>query len=76
MLKVSSTRAGRLIEQPAAYEAFVPAPLPPQPPIDLSGKVMVLLSEASLALGRLDGVRASFRIRTCSWRCTCVRRLC
>lgn len=56
MLKVSSTRAGRLIEQPAAYEAFVPAPLPPQPPIDLSGKVMVLLSEASLALGRLDGV--------------------
>jgi Fic family protein len=56
MLKVSSTRAGRFTEQPTAYAAFVPAPLPPQPPIDLSGKLIVVLSEASLALGRLDGV--------------------
>jgi len=48
-------RAGRYVRQPSGYEAFIPAPLPPRPPIRISGKLQVLLSDATLALGRLDG---------------------
>jgi Fic family protein len=38
--------------------AFVPAPLPPAPPLDLSGERQRLLERALLACGRLDGVTA------------------
>lgn len=38
--------------------AFVPAPLPSDPPLDLSGERQHLLERASLACGRLDGVTA------------------
>jgi len=34
--------------------AFVPAPLPPIPPIDLAGARQRLLEQATLAVGRLD----------------------
>ncbi len=50
-----STRAGRYIAQPTGYRAFVPAPLPPDPPLDLAGLPTTLLSQADRALGRLDG---------------------
>ena len=50
-----STRAGRYITQPTGYRAFMPAPLPPQPALDLSGELPGLLSAADRALGRLDG---------------------
>jgi Fic family protein len=50
-----STRAGRYITQPTGYRAFMPAPLPPQPALDLSGELQGLLSAADRALGRLDG---------------------
>src|SRR5215210_2559355 len=36
--------------------AFVPAPLPPGPTLDLSGASQRLLERALLACGRLDGV--------------------
>ena len=36
--------------------AFVPIPLPPEPPLDLSGNRQRLLERATLALGRLDSV--------------------
>lgn len=36
--------------------AFVPAPLPPIPPIDLAGARQRLLEQATLAVGRLDSV--------------------
>src|SRR5574339_423530 len=36
--------------------AFVPAPLPPNPPLDLSGPRQRLLERATLALGRLDSI--------------------
>ncbi len=39
-----------------AVRAFVPRPLPPQPPLDLSGVRQQLLEKAHLACGRLDGV--------------------
>ena len=51
----ASPRAGRYVSQPAGYRAFIPAPLPPQPALELSGELPGLLSAADLALGRLDG---------------------
>lgn len=50
-----STRAGRYVRQPTNYFAFEPAPLPPDPPVALSGDLARLLSRADRALGRLDG---------------------
>ena len=48
-------RAGRYITQASGYRAFIPAPLPPHPPIKLVGELQTLLSQADRALGRLDG---------------------
>lgn len=39
-----------------AVHAFVPHPLPPAPPLDLTGSRQDLLARAMLACGRLDGV--------------------
>ena len=39
-----------------SVRAFVPAPLPPAPPLDLDGGLQQALEAATLALGRLDGV--------------------
>jgi Fic family protein len=49
-------RAGTFVAQPSGYRAFLPAPLPPDPPVDLEGELLNLLSAADIALGRLDGV--------------------
>jgi Fic family protein len=51
----TSTRGGRYVGQPAGYRAFVPASLPPDPPLELGGELAGLLSQADRALGRLDG---------------------
>nr|VFJ94560.1 MAG: Fic family protein [Candidatus Kentron sp. LFY] len=51
----NDTRAGRYVNQMNGYKAFIPAPLPPDPPIELKGKLQNLLSRADRALGRLDG---------------------
>ena len=48
-------RAGQYLPQPEGYRAFVPAPLPPVPPVQVLGVVQNALSEADRALGRLDG---------------------
>ena len=48
-------RAGRYVRQPAGYSAFLPSVLPPDPPVRVEGRLQRLLSEADLALGRLDG---------------------
>lgn len=53
--KPSLHRAGRYRSQSTGYRAFIPAPLPPSPPVDISGELQVLLSQADRALGRLDG---------------------
>ena len=54
-MKPESHRAGRYIQQPARFRAFIPSPLPPEPPIVVSPEMQVLLSKADRALGRLDG---------------------
>ena len=51
----ASNRAGQYITQPSGYRAFFPAPLPPNPPIQITKEMQVLLSQADRALGRLDG---------------------
>jgi Fic family protein len=48
-------RAGRYVTQSTGYRAFIPARLPPVPPIRLAGELQSLLSQADRALGRLDG---------------------
>lgn len=50
-----ATRAGRYVRQSTGYSAFIPSDLPPDPPIDL-GSLAQVLSDATLAIGRLDGV--------------------
>ncbi len=50
-----SGRAGRFVAS-AGYEYFVPAPLPPAPPLEYDRDLVALLSRADQALGRLDGV--------------------
>ncbi len=50
------TRAGRYVKQATGYRAFIPAPLPPDPPIEISPAMLAPLSRADQALGRLDGM--------------------
>jgi len=50
------SRAGRTVAQASGYLAYVPAPLPPAPPIAFDGDAIDLLSKADQALGKLDGV--------------------
>jgi len=49
-----ATRAGRYVQQPTGHRAFLPAPLPPDPPLRMD-ELQAPLAEASHALGRLDG---------------------
>ena len=39
-----------------ACQAFIPAPLPPHPPLEINGKLQARLAEAHIALGRLDAI--------------------
>jgi Fic family protein len=48
-------RSGVYVRQPTGYRAFIPAPLPPKPPVSNDGALQRLLSQADFALGRLDG---------------------
>src|SRR5215218_7923667 len=57
-MPASSSRAGRYVRQPNGYRAFIPAPLPPDPPLQIDGQLVGILSRADQAVGRLDGVTA------------------
>lgn len=53
-----SQRAGRFVQQQGgkdAFSAFIPAPLPPVPPIELDSQLSKLQESAAYALGRLSG---------------------
>jgi len=50
---------GRYIDATLAgerYRAFIPSPLPPEPPLQLDAGLLALLEKANRALGRLDGI--------------------
>lgn len=49
-------RAGNLVKQREDYVAFIPNPLPPEPPLNFDSEMIGLLSEADRCLGRLDGI--------------------
>ncbi|MCZ8188418.1 MAG: hypothetical protein O9326_01315 [Microcystis sp. LE19-338.1B] len=49
-------RSGQFIKQVEGYTAFIPATLPPNPPINMDYELIRLLSDADRALGHLDGV--------------------
>jgi Fic family protein len=58
MFEKASPRVGQLVLQKAGdedFHAFVPHPLPPNPPIKHDSELNYLLEGAGLALGRLDG---------------------
>ena len=48
-------RAGTYQNQATGCRPFIPAPLPPDPPIAIDDELQTLLSAADRALGRLDG---------------------
>lgn len=52
----TSRRSGAYRKTLAGYTAFFPEPLPPEPPVDLSGDLQLLLSEADRALGAINTV--------------------
>lgn len=56
-----STRSGRWERQPGPdpYRCFYPAPLPPNPPLELSERLLVAQDRATKALARLDGMAAA-----------------
>jgi Fic family protein len=59
MFASASTRAGELVVQEsgsAGYSAFLPRPLPPDPPLDVDAQLQSRLDRANQALGRLDGI--------------------
>lgn len=49
-------RAGTFVSQAEGYAAFIPKPLPPDPPLELEPALLKLLEEAVGELGRLDGI--------------------
>lgn len=56
-----SNRAGNFVQQqsgPDGFSAFIPAPLPPNPPVRLEGDLARLNESAAFALGRLEGASA------------------
>jgi Fic family protein len=61
MLKAAdrASRAGVYVSQSSGYKAFLPKPLPPEPPIQFGVELQRRLSDADRALGRLDGSLAT-----------------
>jgi len=69
------TRAGRVIRQPEGYSAFVPKPLPPEPPLGFDSQLATILAAAGTAVGRLDGVAATLpNPELFRPQCTCAKR--
>ena len=52
----TSGRAGSYRRLADGLRAFLPEPLPPDPPLDMDKPLQVLLSGADQSLGQLDGV--------------------
>ena len=55
-MEAMQSRAGRTVPQATGYLAYVPAPLPPDPPVQLNAEGVDLLSRADQALGKLEGI--------------------
>ena len=56
---IMANRAGTLVSNLSgemAYESFRPAPLPPNPPIEVSGELLTKLIDANKKIATLDGL--------------------
>ena len=54
-----TNRAGTLVSNLSgemAYESFRPAPLPPNPPIEVSGELLTKLIDANKKIATLEGL--------------------
>lgn len=49
-------RSGRYITQPNQYKAFIPTDLPPTPQIRIEGEIQGFLTDANIAIGKLDAM--------------------
>lgn len=59
MVAAAHLRAGRLVPQQGGadgFSAFLPHPLPPQPPVRITAELQARLDRANQTLGRLDGI--------------------
>ncbi len=54
-VRSDQNRAGRYVRQQEGHRAFLPAPLPPEPPLRMEGELQKALSQADREIGRLDG---------------------
>jgi Fic family protein len=50
-----AARSGHYVRQATGYRAFIPDPLPIDPPLVFDNEFLAILSRADRALGRLDG---------------------
>lgn len=50
------SRSGRYVQQSRGYKAFIPAPLPPNPPLMQDEELLLLSSNAERAVGKLSGL--------------------
>lgn len=55
----NAQRAGEWIRQPGGHRVFIPAKLPPDPPVKIDSELLQLLSQADQAIARLDGITIS-----------------
>ncbi len=51
-----TNRQGSYITQLQGYQAFIPAPLPPIPALDMTPEMVALNEKATVSLARLDGL--------------------
>lgn len=54
-MEADNGRGGRYVRRPEGFRSFMPASLPPVPPIQMDENLVSLLSRADQAIGRLDG---------------------
>ena len=47
-------RSGKKITQSSGYMAFIPSPLPPDPSIQIENEIHHLLTDANIAIGKMD----------------------
>lgn len=47
---------GKFVQQPEGFKAFMPDAFPPKNRIDFNPEIQILVTDATLALGKLDGI--------------------
>ena len=70
---IMTNRAGTLVSNLSgemAYESFRPAPLPPNPPIEVSGELLTKLIDANKKIATLEGLSSRIPNMGLSFPCT------